>query len=114
MGNAQLTLKRKTASQPSLHSVRAAEVEVDSGEPATSPPCVGPDRLLYRPEEAAEALGISESTLYALVRKKEIPGVYLGASRRFRRADLEAFAESLSDSPSAVGRATGARRPKAA
>ena len=50
-------------------------------------PAVTP--LLYRPAEAAEALGISPSQLYVLRNAGEIPWVVLGSTLRIPVADLE-------------------------
>ncbi len=40
------------------------------------------ERMLYRPEEAAEVLGISRARLYELVAAGIIPSIKVGASRR--------------------------------
>ena len=40
------------------------------------------ERVLLRPEEAAEALGISRTTAYELIRKNELPSIKIGRSRR--------------------------------
>ena len=48
------------------------------------------DRLLYRPEEAAQALGLSRATVYELMRRGEISSLKIGASRRITGDALEA------------------------
>jgi len=40
------------------------------------------DKLLQRPVEAAEALGVGRTTIYALLASGEIPGVRVGKSVR--------------------------------
>ncbi|MEU6924789.1 helix-turn-helix domain-containing protein [Streptomyces sp. NPDC046631] len=53
------------------------------------------DRLLYKPEEVAEALSLSRSTVYELMAEGALKYIKLGRTRRIRRADLEAFVEGL-------------------
>ncbi|MDX3429544.1 helix-turn-helix domain-containing protein [Streptomyces sp. ME01-18a] len=53
------------------------------------------DRLLYKPEEAAEALAIGRSTVYELMTAGALKYIKLGRTRRIRRADLEAYVENL-------------------
>src|SRR5215217_4677364 len=52
-------------------------------------------RLLYRPAEAAELLGVSRAQLYILLAREEIGSVKIGASRRVPAADLEAYVSRL-------------------
>jgi excisionase family DNA binding protein len=40
------------------------------------------DRLLLRPAEAADAIGVSRSKAYALIASGEIPSIRLGGSVR--------------------------------
>ena len=40
------------------------------------------ERLLYRPAEAAEALGVSRSKVYELMNTGEIPWVRVGEARQ--------------------------------
>ena len=54
------------------------------------------DTRLLRYDQAAEILGVSKSTLYALVSKGELQVVQFGGRTgrgctRFRRKDLDAF-----------------------
>ena len=51
-----------------------------NGRPEDSRPPV--ERLLYRPAEAAEALGVSRSKMYELMNRGDIPWVLVGHSRR--------------------------------
>ncbi|MFI9629165.1 helix-turn-helix domain-containing protein [Streptomyces sp. NPDC052042] len=53
------------------------------------------DRLLYRPEEAAELLGIGRSTLYELMTAGLVEYVKLGRCRRIRRTALEQYVDGL-------------------
>ncbi|MCG7525061.1 helix-turn-helix domain-containing protein [Streptomyces sp. OfavH-34-F] len=59
------------------------------------------DRLLYKPKEAAEALSIGRSTVYELMAKGALKYIKLGRTRRIRRADLEAYVDSLALLPAA-------------
>ncbi|MGW3090083.1 helix-turn-helix domain-containing protein [Streptomyces sp. NPDC001108] len=53
------------------------------------------DRLLYRPEEAAEVLSIGRSTLYELMTAGLLEYVKLGRCRRIRRSALEQYVDGL-------------------
>lgn len=53
------------------------------------------DRLLYKPEEAAEALAVSRSTVYELMAEGALKYIKLGSIRRIRRADLETYVKNL-------------------
>ncbi|WTO35919.1 helix-turn-helix domain-containing protein [Streptomyces achromogenes] len=57
------------------------------------------DRLLYTPEQAAEALSIGRSTLYELMAKGVVKYIKLGRCRRIRRADLETYVAGLAPLP---------------
>ena len=52
--------------------------EVES--PAPQP--VASNKLLLTPQEAADALSINRSTLYALLMREEIPSIQIGRARR--------------------------------
>lgn len=52
-------------------------------------------RLLYTPEEAAEALAMGRSTVYELMAAGDLKFIKRGRSRRIRRDDLEAYVASL-------------------
>jgi excisionase family DNA binding protein len=41
-----------------------------------------PSRLLYRPAEAADAMGVSRAKIYQLISSREIPSVKVGHSIR--------------------------------
>lgn len=51
---------------------------------------------LYRPEEAAQALGLSRSTVYELLADGRLASVKVGRSRRIPRAALDRFVAELS------------------
>ena len=51
--------------------------------------------LLLNPEEAAEILGMSRSSIYKLIAAGEIQSVKIGRSRRILTSALEKFVESL-------------------
>ncbi|MEU0176109.1 helix-turn-helix domain-containing protein [Streptomyces massasporeus] len=53
------------------------------------------DRLMYKPEEAAEALALGRSTIYELMAEGTLRYVKRGRSRRIRRSDLEAYVNNL-------------------
>lgn len=48
-------------------------------------------RLLLRPEEAGEVIGVSRSQVYKLISEGQIPTVCIGRSRRISRRALEAW-----------------------
>jgi excisionase family DNA binding protein len=48
-------------------------------------------RLLLRPTEAAQALGISRSKFYELLARREIRGIHIGTSLRVPIAELERY-----------------------
>ena len=50
-------------------------------------------KLLLRPSEAGEALGLSRSTIYELVASGEIPSVRVGRSVRVPVEGLKAWVE---------------------
>jgi len=55
------------------------------------------ERLLLKPEEAAEVLGIGRSKLYELLAAGEIESVRIGSSRRVPMKGLHAYVERLVD-----------------
>ncbi|MFF6931124.1 helix-turn-helix domain-containing protein [Streptomyces californicus] len=56
-------------------------------------------RLLYKPEEVAEALAIGRSTVYELMADGSLKYIKLGRTRRIRRVDLEAYVANLAPLP---------------
>lgn len=65
------------------------------------------ERLLLKPEEAAEVLSIGRSKVYELIGTGELASVRIGASRR---VPAEALAEFVSQLQRAVAESSGARR----
>ncbi|WP_374986555.1 helix-turn-helix domain-containing protein [Streptomyces fradiae] len=51
--------------------------------------------LLYKPEEAAKALGLGRSTVYELMAAGVLAYVKVGRCRRIRRSDLERYVAGL-------------------
>lgn len=62
----------------------------------------GIEKLLYSPEEAAMALGISRSTLYVLLSDGQLASVRLGTRRRIEANELRRFVASLDSVPPAA------------
>lgn len=58
------------------------------------------EKLLYKPEEAAKALGIGRSKIYALMASGQLESVLVGGSRRIPLDAMHAFIEQLRESPS--------------
>ncbi len=53
----------------------------------------GMEPILLRPEQAAEALNVSRSTIYQLLRRNEITSIKIGAARRIRPEALREYVE---------------------
>lgn len=63
------------------------------------------DRLLFRPAEVAEALGIGRSKAYELIASGVIPSIRIGSSVRVPLEALRAWMErQIADSASAANR----------
>ena len=56
----------------------------------------GAGRLLLRPEEVAQALGVGRSTVYELLRTGELRSVKIGTSRRIPTAAVVEYVAGLS------------------
>ena len=52
------------------------------------------ERILLRPNEAAEALGVSRSKLYSLLKAGAVPSVRVGSSLRVPVRALERLVET--------------------
>lgn len=52
-------------------------------------------RLLYPPEDAAQMLGVSRSTVYELMAAGKLASVRIGRARRIRHDDLVRFVRAL-------------------
>ena len=57
-------------------------------------------RLLLTPEEAAEALRVGRTTVYALMRSGELHPVHIGRSCRISQAELDRYVRRLEASSS--------------
>jgi excisionase family DNA binding protein len=55
-----------------------------------------PTRLLYRPTEAAEALGISRAKLYQLIARGTLRTVHIDRVARIPASELERYVRELS------------------
>jgi excisionase family DNA binding protein len=73
------------------------------------------ERLLLRPEEAADQLAVSRTTLYALLATGELESLRIGRSRRIATGDLIAYVERRSPASRLAMRSDAARsRPRRA
>jgi len=57
-------------------------------------------KVLYKPEEAAEALGLGRATVYELMRAGDLESVTIGRARRVPAAAIEAYVQRLRDQQS--------------
>jgi excisionase family DNA binding protein len=55
------------------------------------------EQLLYTPEEAAEVLKVSRSTVYDLMRERKIPSVKIGRARRIPVHALRRFVDDFAE-----------------
>ena len=53
------------------------------------------ESFLYTVQEAAEALKMSRSKVYGLMKEGELPSVKIGGSRRLRKQDLMQYLDCL-------------------
>jgi excisionase family DNA binding protein len=60
------------------------------------------DKILYTPTEAAQALGISRSTIYVLLASGEIPSVRIGSCRRVPVDGLRRYVARLAKKDGAL------------
>ena len=51
------------------------------------------ERLLYRPAEAAEAIGVSRSRMYELIDSGDIPSIRIGGTLRVPVDELRRWVE---------------------
>jgi excisionase family DNA binding protein len=52
-------------------------------------------KILYRPEEGADALAVSRARMYELIASGEVESIKIGRSRRISRTALEQYVERL-------------------
>jgi excisionase family DNA binding protein len=62
------------------------------------------ERLLFRPSEAAEAIGIGRSKMYELLASGELPSIRIGGSIRVPVDALRAWIASRLDERAEAGR----------
>ncbi len=53
------------------------------------------EQLLYRPEQAAEIIGVGRSKIFELMATGQIASVQIGRSRRIPRESLERYVRDL-------------------
>jgi excisionase family DNA binding protein len=56
---------------------------------------VADSQLLYTPEQAADRLATGRTTIYALMKRGELPSVKIGRSRRVAAVALEEYVGKL-------------------
>lgn len=62
-----------------------------------------PGRLLYRPEEAAQAFGISRAALYRLLSSGALRSIKVGQTRRITQEQMRQFiADRVAESQAAA------------
>ncbi|WP_448608243.1 helix-turn-helix domain-containing protein [Geodermatophilus sp. URMC 60] len=71
---------------------------------------VSSDPLLLTPEEAAEALRVGRTTIYALMKAGDLRSVHIGRSCRISRAELERYVQHLQAPPPPQPARTRSRR----
>jgi excisionase family DNA binding protein len=49
------------------------------------------ERLVLRPAEAAQALGVCVKTIYNLMERGDLPSISIGRARRIRVSDVKAM-----------------------
>lgn len=57
------------------------------------------EQLLLRPSEAADAIGVGRATVYALIRRGELPAVRIGESVRIPAEELKKWVEGKRQAP---------------
>jgi excisionase family DNA binding protein len=55
------------------------------------------EKLLFSPEEAAQALGVRRSRVYYLMRTRQLLSVRIGKSRRVPVAAVHAYVERMTE-----------------
>lgn len=54
--------------------------------------------LLLTPQEVAEVLGISDDSVYRLIRKGKLAAIQIGRSKRIKQSDLDNYERNALDS----------------
>lgn len=89
--HAARVLRRVAEQLPSAGRIDMAAGSSAGAENPQAGSSTGSTRLLLTIAETAEALRTSRTTVYALVRRGEIPSIKIGSSRRVVRQRLEAW-----------------------
>jgi excisionase family DNA binding protein len=71
------------------------------------------DKLLLRPMEVAELLGLSRSRVYELIASRELPTVRIGVSRRVPIKELNAWIARRIERKPSTGRGSRGGHPDA-
>ena len=71
------------------------------------------DKLLARPDEAAEAIGVSRATVYGLIKRGELRSVRIGDSVRVPVEELQKWVSRKRKQQAGVARERETRRPAA-
>jgi excisionase family DNA binding protein len=71
---------------------------------------VSSDALLLTPEEAARALRVGRTTIYALMKAGDLHPVHIGRSCRISRAELGRYVRRLAAPPSGASPRLGRHR----
>ncbi|MGY2074917.1 helix-turn-helix domain-containing protein [Blastococcus sp. SYSU DS0828] len=69
------------------------------GDPQPLREVMAAERLLLTPEEAAEVLRIGRTTVYALMKSRELRPVHIGRSCRISQAELDRYVRRLEAAP---------------
>ena len=85
--------------QPSRNIARLIR-EVDMGDQQPLRDVMAAERLLLTPEETAKVLRIGRTTVYALMKSRELRPVHIGRSCRITQAELERYVHRLQALPS--------------
>jgi excisionase family DNA binding protein len=80
------------------------------GDPQPLREVLAADALLLTPEEAAKALSVGPTTIYALMKAGELRAIHIGRSCRLSRAELERYVRRLEAPPPAPPRRSARRR----
>jgi excisionase family DNA binding protein len=70
------------------------------------------DKMLYTPTEAAQALGVSRSTIYVLMATGEVPSVRIGSCRRVPVDELRRYVAGLAKKRAATRAGGQAAQPR--
>ncbi len=102
----ELEVRAAMQALPPVTTVQASPPRMSQIHPGPQPSSApATDRIAYRVNEAAAAIGISKTKLWELIAQDALPARKLDGVRLIRRVDLEAFIDTLP--ASREGRADG-------